>query len=84
MPGYHATAAVMAAYVEDEEDPFANFGMEEWLQEEECPIETEQIIVGDHGLCDTEVDQFIQDSRAANTVKKTKSDLKVWYRWCEA
>jgi hypothetical protein len=61
----------------EEDDPFANVGMEEWL--EECPNEQ---TLGE--LCDAEVEQFIQDGRASNAVKKTKSNLKVWYRWCES
>ena len=54
----------------EEDDPFANVGMEEWL--EECPNEQS---LGE--LCDVEVEQFIQDGRASNAVKKTKSNLKV-------
>ena len=33
-------------------------------------------------LDDVELDNFIEDNRTVNTVKKTQSDLKVWKRWC--
>ena len=33
-------------------------------------------------LDDAELDDFIEDHRTVNTVKKTQSDLKVWKRWC--
>ena len=28
------------------------------------------------------LEDFIEKNKAANTVRKTKSDLNVWYRWC--
>ena len=33
-------------------------------------------------LSSTLVEDFIEKNKANNTVKKTKSDLNVWYRWC--
>ena len=33
-------------------------------------------------LDDAELDDFIEDNRTVNTVKKTQSDLKVWKRCC--
>ena len=33
-------------------------------------------------LDDTVVEDFIEKNKATNTVRKTKSDLNVWYRWC--
>ena len=33
-------------------------------------------------LDDAVVEDFIQKNKATNTVRKTKSDLNVWYRWC--
>ena len=33
-------------------------------------------------LDDAVVEDFIEKNKATNTVKKTKSDLNVWYRWC--
>ena len=34
-------------------------------------------------LNDEYVKQFIDSNKAKNTVKKTRSDLNGWYRWCE-
>ena len=62
-----------------EEDPFFNFGMEEWLQEDQEVTENNA-----ENLCDDDIDKFIEEHRAANTVRKTRSDLNVWYRWCES
>ena len=31
---------------------------------------------------DAVVEDFIDKNKATNTVRKTKSDLNVWYRWC--
>ena len=33
-------------------------------------------------LDDAVVEDFIERNKATNTVRKTKSDLNVWYRWC--
>ena len=33
-------------------------------------------------LDDAVVEDFIEKNKATNTVRKTKSDLNVWYRWC--
>ena len=33
-------------------------------------------------LDDAVAEDFIEKNKAANTVRKTKSDLNVWYRWC--
>ena len=33
-------------------------------------------------LDDEELQRFIDRSKAQNTVKKTRSDLNVWYKWC--
>ena len=33
-------------------------------------------------LNDEEVQQFMQKNKAPNTIKITKSDMNVWYRWC--
>ena len=35
-------------------------------------------------LDDEAVRQFIESNKAKNTVKKTRSDLNVWNRWCES
>ena len=35
-------------------------------------------------LDDDAVRQFIESNKAKNTVKKTRSDLNVWNRWCES
>ena len=35
-------------------------------------------------LDDTELERFVDEQRNANTKRKTKSDLKKWYRWCES
>ena len=32
--------------------------------------------------CDEELLQFVEINKAQNTVKKTRSDLNVWKRWC--
>jgi uncharacterized protein (DUF169 family) len=34
-------------------------------------------------LDDNKVKQFIDSEKATNTVKKTKYDLNIWYRWCQ-
>ena len=33
-------------------------------------------------LDDAVVENFIEKNEATNTVRKTISDLNVWYRWC--
>ena len=33
---------------------------------------------------DEELQQFIQQNRAVNTVKKTKSDMNAWNKWCRS
>ena len=33
-------------------------------------------------LDDAVAEDFIEKNKAANTARKTKSDLNVWYRWC--
>ena len=33
-------------------------------------------------LNDEEILQFIEINKAANTVRKTRSDLNVWNKWC--
>ena len=33
-------------------------------------------------LNDEEILQFIEINKAVNTVKKTRSDLNVWNKWC--
>ena len=35
-------------------------------------------------LDDSSVNSFIDGQKAEKTVKKTKSDMKTWYRWCES
>ena len=35
-------------------------------------------------LDQNEVETFIKESKNSNTVKKTKTDLNVWKRWCES
>ena len=66
--------------VYEEEDPFANFKMEEWLQFDDTAVDSEPA-----GLS-LNVDQlksFIRKNKAENTLK-TASDLSVWYCWCES
>ena len=55
----------------DCENPFTLFGMEEWLSDSptEEPGQTAEVT-----LEDDELKGFIEQSRASNTVKKTKSD----------
>ena len=33
-------------------------------------------------LDDAVAEDFIEKNKAANTVRKSISDLNVWYRWC--
>ena len=33
---------------------------------------------------DEELQQFIQQNRSVNTVKKTKSDMNAWNKWCRS
>ena len=42
------------------------------------------VIFNDGNYCalDDAVEDFIEKNKATNTVRKTKSDLNVWYRWC--
>ena len=43
------------------------------------------VIFNDGNYCeldDAVVEDFIEKNKATNTVRKTKSDLNVWYRWC--
>ena len=40
------------------------------------------VIFSDGELDDAVVEDFIEKNKATNTVRKTKSDLNVWYRWC--
>ena len=37
-----------------------------------------------YNLVSADVDSFIADNRASNTVKKTNSGLNTWYRWCKS
>jgi hypothetical protein len=32
---------------------------------------------------DKEIKEYIDKNKAINTVKKTKSDLNIWFRWCK-
>ena len=34
-------------------------------------------------LKDEVIKDFIDKNKAINTVRKTRSDLNMWYRWCE-
>ena len=34
-------------------------------------------------LDDEVLASFVEENKAKNTVNKTKSDLNMWYRWCE-
>jgi hypothetical protein len=40
------------------------------------------LIDGEESL-DNKVKQFIESEKVTNTVKKTKCDLNLWYRWCQ-
>ena len=31
---------------------------------------------------DEELEQFVEQNKAQNTVRKTKSDINVWNKWC--
>ena len=33
-------------------------------------------------LDDKELSEFVNANKAANTVKKTRSDLRTWEKWC--
>ena len=35
-------------------------------------------------LVSADVDSFIANNKASNTVKKTNSELNTWYRWCKS
>ena len=35
-------------------------------------------------LHDEHVVAFVEANKAINTAKKNRSDLNVWYRWCES
>ena len=65
-------------HLDVEEDPFANFGMEEWLQLDDTAIDSQ---LAGPSLNDHQLKSFIQKNKA---LKKTTSDLSVWYRWCES
>ena len=43
---------------------------------------TTTLVTVDCALDDAVVEDFIEKNKATNTVRKTKSDLNVWYRWC--
>ena len=40
------------------------------------------VIINDGELDDAVVEDFVEKNKATNTVRKTKSDLNVRYRWC--
>ena len=43
------------------------------------------VIFNDGNYCeldDAVVEDFIEKNKATNTVRRTKSVLNVWYRWC--
>ena len=39
-------------------------------------------LYGNCELDDAVAEDFIEKNKAANIVRKTESDLNVWYRWC--
>ena len=42
-------------------------------------------VIFNDGYCeldDAVVEDFIEKNKATNTVRKSISDLNVWYRWC--
>ena len=38
------------------------------------------VIFNDGNYCEPDDEDFIEKNKATNTVRKTKSDLNVWYR----
>ena len=60
------------------------FTMLEFTQESYGDIFNESWHVDTDNLDDASVASFIDDQKAAKTVKKTKSDLNAWNRWCSS
>ena len=56
------------------EGPFS-LGMDEWLLSEK-EEDTAKL------LSEEEIRQLVKEEKPRNTVRKTESDLNVWYRWC--
>ncbi len=68
----------VAMAVKQPENP-CDIGMNDWIttdgEEERALLSAE--------LDDEHIGAFVESNKAINTVQKTRSDINVWYRWCE-